>query len=115
MAIIKQDFGEINSSDAIIEHGSATSGTTSVTFSKLTSKPDILTLYAPSTSAASRFCIDNYYADWSTSTLYEQLSENGYSYTLPINNAYGINNITDSGFTVGNGVGAFTWVAIKFK
>ena len=94
-----------------IETGTETSGTTSVT---LPWKPDYLVVYGASTGAQGRFVIDNYISDWSTTQFYEQLSEHGYTYNLNITNAYGLCNVTDSGFTVGSNVGAFSWMAIKF-
>lgn len=76
--------------------------------------PDELTIYAPSTSAQGRFCIDKYYGTWSTSQYYEQLGESGYSSPLPSSNYYGLNTLSPSGFTVGAGMGNFTWTAIKY-
>lgn len=107
--IISADNTAVGGGAKILK-GSEVSGTVSVS---LPWKPDYLVVYAPYTGA-SRFSIDNYISDWSTSQVYEQLNENGYTYNLPVSNVYGINTVTDNGFTVGANVGAFSWIAIKF-
>ena len=106
MSVIKVDYGEVGGGGQIL--------TGDQTDTSLPWLPDELTIYAPSTSAQGRFCIDKYNGAWSTSQYYEQLGESGYTLSLPTNNVYGLNTLTSSGFTVGSSMGNFTWTAIKY-